>query len=121
MIPQPTTSGVPQLPGSPAGAPTTPGASPMAAPGGGAGNKAAAVAQLKAIVPTLYKILSAFEFGSKENAAVQRALTALSPIAGKTEEDSLVPSAIQQMALAAKGGAIKSAPPVGLSPAPQSA
>lgn len=89
----------------------------MAAPGGGAGNAAAAVAMLKAIVPTLYKLQSAFPFGSKENSAVQRALTALSPIAGKTEEDSLVPAAVQQMAMAAKGGPLKAAPPTGVSPA----
>lgn len=89
----------------------------MASPGGGAGNQAAATAMLKSIVPTLYKLLAAFPFGSKENSAVSRALTALSPIAGKTEENSLVPAAIQQMALAAKGGQLKSAPPVGISPA----
>lgn len=117
MMPQPATSGTPQLPGTPAGAPQGPGASPMASPGGGAGNQAAAVAMLKGVVPIMYKLLAAFPFGSKENSAVQRALTALSPIAGKTEEDSLVPSAIQQMALAAKGGPLKNAPPVGISPA----
>lgn len=107
----------PQLPGSPAGSPPGPGSSPVAAPGGGAGHQAAAVAMLKAVVPILYKLLSAFPFGSKENSAVQRALTALSPIAGKTEEESLVPAAVQQMALAARGGPLKNAPPVGISSA----
>lgn len=72
---------------------------------------------LKSVVPMLYKIMMAFPFGSKENSAVSRALTALNPIAGKAEEDSLVPAAVQQMALAARGGPIKNSPPVGLSPA----
>lgn len=88
----------------------------MAAPGGGQGNTAAAAAMLKAIVPTLYKLQAAFPFGSKENSAVSRAITALAPVAGKTEE-SLVPSAIQQMALAAKSGQMHNAPPIGIQPA----
>lgn len=71
---------------------------------------------LKAIVPTLYKLQAAFPFGSKENSAVSRAITALAPVAGKTEE-SLVPSAIQQMALAAKSGQMHNAPPIGIQPA----
>lgn len=118
MMPTPTPTAMPpQLPGSMAGGPGGPGGSPVAAPGGGAGNGAAATAMLKAIVPTLYKIAQAYPFGSKENSAVMRALTALTPIAGKSEEDSLVPSAVQQMALASRGGPLKSAPPVGLSAA----
>lgn len=117
MIPNAEASGQHQLPGSTAGSPPAPGGSPVASPGAGAGNQAAAVAMLKAVVPTLYKLLGAFPFGSKENSAVQRALTALSPIAGKTEEESLVPAAVQQMALAAKGGQLKAAPPTGVSPA----
>lgn len=117
MIPQPAAQPTPSLPGSIAGGPAGPGASPVASAGGGEGNQAAAVAMLKSVVPVLYKLMAAFPFGSKENSAVSRALTALSPIAGKTEENSLVPSAIQQMALAAKGGPLKNAPPVGISPA----
>lgn len=108
--------GAPQLPGSMAGAATAPGGTPVSAPGGGAGNQAASIAMLKSIVPTLHKLMMAFPFGSKEYAAVSRALTALSPIAGKVEEDSLVPAAVQQMAMNAKGGPLKSAPPVGVSP-----
>lgn len=107
----------PQMPGSPAGNPTTPGSASMAAPGGGDGNKAAAIAQLKAVAPMLHKAMAAFPFGSKEWSAVSRALTALGPVVGKVEEDSLVPAAISQMAMAAKGGPLKNAPPVGLSPA----
>lgn len=108
----------PQLPGSPAGAPAGPGASPMAAPGGGAGNQAAAVAMLKSLHPLLLKLMSAFPFGSKENTAVSKAYSALQGIAGDSKEESIVPSAIQQMAMAAKGGPMKNAPPVGISPAP---
>lgn len=104
-----------QLPGSPAGTPPNPGASPMAAPGAGGGNTAAAAAQVKAVCSVLIKLLGAFPVGSKENAAVSRAYTALSPIAGKTEE-SLVPSAIQQMALASKGSPLKAAPPIAIQP-----
>lgn len=119
MIPQANTAGAaPQLPGSMAGNPTTPGASPVAAPGGGAGNQAASIAMLKSIVPTMHKLMMAFPFGSTEYSAVSRALTALAPIAGKTEEDSLVPAAVQQMAMAAKGGAMKNVSPVGASPSP---
>lgn len=89
----------------------------MAAPGGGEGNKAAAIAQLKSIFPLMYKVLAAFPAGSKEWSAVSRALTALGPVVGKTEEDSLVPSAIQQLAVASKAGGLKNAPPVGLAAA----
>lgn len=88
----------------------------MAAPGGGAGNTAAAVAMLKAIMPALYKVLMAFPPGSKENNAVMRALTALGPVFGKAEEQNMVPSAIAQLAQAAKGGPLAAAPPPGISP-----
>ena len=117
MIPQPAAGASPTLPGSMGGNPTAPGASPAAAPGGGAGNSEAAIAMLKSIVPTLHKLMMAFPFGSKEYSAVSRALTALTPIAGKVEEDSLVPAAVRQMAMNAQGGPLRSAPPVGLSPA----
>jgi hypothetical protein len=107
-----------QLPGSIAGTPPGPGGSPAAAPGGGGGNKAAAIAQLKAVFPLLHNVFNAFEPGSKEWSALSRALTALGPVVGKiNEEDSLVPSAITQMAMAARGGPLKNAPPVGLAPA----
>lgn len=43
-------------------------------------------------------------------------------IVGKTQDESLVPSAIQQMAMAAKqGGPLKNAPPVGIQSAPANA
>lgn len=108
----------PALPGSPAGAPPNPGASPMAAPGAGAGNTAAAIAQLKAAFPLLYKLLSVFPPGSEEWKAVSDMIKAGGKIVGKHTDEHLVPSAIQQMALAAKGGPMKNAPPVGVQQAP---
>lgn len=96
----------------------TPGASPVAAPGAGAGNEAAAIASLKGAFPLLYKLLSAFPPGSDNWENVKKMIDAGGKIVGKTHDESLVPSAIQQMQLAAKGGPMKSAPPVGLQQAP---
>lgn len=106
------------MPGAVAGSPAGTGASQVAAPGNGAGNEAAAIAQLKAIFPLLYKILSALKVGSESWTAVQNMIRDGGKVVGKTEENSLVPSAIQQMAMAAKGGgALKSAPPIAPQPA----
>lgn len=102
------------LPGTPAGNPTGPGASPMASPGAGAGNTAAALASLKAVFPLLYKLLSAFPPGSEEWQGVSDMIKAGGKIVGKHHDESLVPSAIQQMAMASKGGPMKNAPPVGI-------
>lgn len=105
------------LPGAMAGTPPGPGSSPMAAPGAGAGNTASAVAMLKGVFPLFYKLLSAFPPGSEEWKCVSDAMKSLGKIVGKTQDESLVPSAIQQMAMAAKGGPMKNAPPVGIQPA----
>jgi hypothetical protein len=102
------------LPGAMAGSPPGPGSSPMAAPGGGAGNTAAAVASLKGAFPLLYKLLSAFPPGSEDWKNVSEMIKFGGKIVGKTQDESLVPSAIQQMAMAAKGGPMKNAPPVGI-------
>lgn len=100
-----------------AGSPAGPGSSPMAAPGAGAGNEAAARAKLKGAFPLLYQLLSAFPVGSEDWENVQKMISAGGKIVGNAQE-SLVPSAIQQMALAAKqGGPLKNAPPVGIQPA----
>jgi len=107
----------PTLPGTTAGQPPAVGGSPAVAPGAGAGNEAAARAQLKAVYPMMVKVMMAFPVGSKEHNYMQDVTKKLSTIVGKTDEDSLVPAAIQQMALAAKGNPLKNAPPVGLSPA----
>lgn len=117
MMPQATPSPA-TLPGSPAGNPAGPGSSPMAAPGGGEGNQAAARASLKAVYPVLLKVFSAFPAGSEDADNMMDAIRKISKIVGNTENAHLVPSAIQQMALAAKqGGPLKGAPPVGIQPA----
>jgi hypothetical protein len=101
-----------------AGNPAGPGSSPMAAPGAGAGNQAAAVAALKGAFPLFYKLLSAFPAGSEDWENINEAMKRLGKVVGKAQE-SLVPSAIQQMMLAAKqGGPLKNAPPVGIQAAP---
>lgn len=63
-----------------------------------------------------YQLLSAFPPGSEDWKAVSDAMKSLGRIVGKTQNESLVPSAIQQMAMAAKGGPLKNAPPVGIQP-----
>lgn len=91
----------------------------MAAPGGGAGNTAAAVAALKGAFPLMYKLLSAFPPGSEDWKNMSKIIEYGGKIVGKTQDESLVPSAIQQMAMAAKqGGPLKNAPPVGIQAAP---
>lgn len=118
-MPSPAAPSSPVMPGAMAGAPPHPGSSPATAPGSGAGNSAAAVAQVKATMPVLYKTLSAFPPGSKENKAVLSAIQALNPIFAESGDKALVPAAIQQMAQAAKsGGPLASAPAPGISPAP---
>lgn len=110
MIPQP------QMPGSPTG-PAGVGASPMASPGNSAGSTAAAIAGVKALGTGLQKLLPAFPFGSKEFKDLSSALKSLSGMLGKHQEESIVPAAIQQMAMANKAGPMQKAPPVGISPA----
>lgn len=85
-------------------------------PGGGAGNKAAAVQQIKAVMPALLIGAMAFEGGSKEQQAILRAVSALNPIFGKAEGSNMVPAGLATMAQAAKQGPLSAAPPPGLSP-----
>ncbi len=100
-----------------AGSPATPGSSPMAAPGAGAGNEASARAALKGVYPLLMKALSAFPAGSEDADNLMEAVRKINKIIGKAQE-SIVPSAIQQLMMAAKqGGPLKNAPPVGIQPA----
>lgn len=61
--------------------------------------------------------MSALKVGSESWTAVSNMIRAGGKVVGKTEENSLVPSAIQQMAMAAKGGPLKNAPPVAPQPA----
>lgn len=105
------------LPSSPAGSPPTPGASPMAAPGAGAGNTAAAVSALKGAFSLLYRLLSAFPPGSEDWKNASKMIEYAGKIVGKEPDDSAVPSAIRQMALAAKGNPMRSAPPIAVQPA----
>jgi hypothetical protein len=88
----------------------------MMSPGGGAGNKAAAVQQIKAVMPALLIGAMAFEGGSKEQQAILRAVSALNPIFGKAEGANMVPAGLATMAQAAKQGPLSAAPPPGLSP-----
>ncbi len=104
------------MPKSPTGGPGGPGGSPMLSPGGGAGNKAAATQQVKAVIPALLIASMAFESGSKEQQALLRAISSLNPIFGKAEGQNMVPAGLATMAQAAKQGPLSAAPPPGLSP-----
>jgi hypothetical protein len=89
------------------------------APGAGAGNSAAAVSSVKAMMPNLYKALSAFPPGSKENKSIISAIQALNPIFAESGGGNTVPAAVQQMAMAAKqGGPLAKAPAPGIAVAP---
>ena len=103
------------MPKSPVGGPGGPGGSPMMSPGGGAGNKAAATQQVKAVIPALLVASMAFEAGSKEQQALLRAISSLNPMFGKAEGQNMVPAALQSMAAANKQGPMSAAPPPGLS------
>ena len=108
----------PGLPKSPVGGPGGPGASPMMSPGGGAGNKAAATQQVKAVIPALLIASMAFDAGSKEQQALLRAISSLNPIFGKAEGANMVPAGLATMAQAASKGPLSAAPPPGISPSP---
>ena len=89
----------------------------MLSPGGGAGNKAAAIQQINAVMPALLHASLAFEAGGKEQNAVLEAVRALR-IFGKAEGTNMVPAGLATMAAAAKQGPLSAAPPPGLSPSP---
>ena len=86
----------------------------MMSPGGGAGNKAAAVQQIKVVLPVLLKAAMAFESGGKEQQAVLRAISSLNPVFGKAEGTNMVPAGLATMAQANKQGPLSAAPPPGL-------
>lgn len=100
----PLSPAAPSLPGNIAGSPAGPGASPVLAPGAGAGNQAAAGAILKGIIPALHKGLMAFPVNSPQYKAVDKALAALTPVFGQATDQNLVPAGILQQANAAKAG-----------------
>ncbi len=91
----------------------------MMSPGGGAGNKAAAMQQVKAVIPALLIASMAFESGGKEQQALLRAISSLNPIFGKAEGQNMVPAGLATMAQASKQGPLSAAPPPGLSPSPK--
>lgn len=88
----------------------------MLSPGGGAGNKAAAVQIVKALLPGLLHASMAFEAGSKEQQALIRAVSALNPIFGKAEGANMVPAGLATLAQNARKGPLSAAPPPGLIP-----
>lgn len=88
----------------------------MLSPGAGAGNKAAATQQVKAVIPALLIASMAFESGSKEQQALLRAIQSLNPIFGRAEGQNMVPAGLATMAQAAKQGPLSAAPPPGLAP-----
>jgi len=105
------------VPKSPIGGPGGPGGSPMMSPGAGAGNRAAATQQIKAVMPALLMSAMAFEAGSKEQQAILRAISSLNPIFGRAEGQNMVPAGLASMAAAARGGGpLSAAPPPGISP-----
>jgi hypothetical protein len=106
------------MPGAITGGPSGPGASPVTSPGSGAGSEAAADAMIQAIMPALHKALTAYQVGSKKYIAVTRSITALAANFGKSNQASMVPAALQQLAQAGKTGApFGSAPPPAINPA----
>ena len=110
----PASPAPPPMPKSPMGGPGGPGGSPMLSPGGGAGNQAAAVQSIKAVLPAILKASMAFAAGSKEQQAILRAVQALNPIFGKAEGSNMVPAGLTAMAMQAKEGPLSAAPPPGL-------
>ncbi len=91
----------------------------MVSPGGGAGNKASAMANIKAVMRGLQVSMQAFEPGSKEFQGLMRALSSLNPLFGKPSESDLGPAAIRQMAATQHpGGPLAGGPPPGVMSAP---
>jgi hypothetical protein len=86
----------------------------MLSPGGGAGNKAAAIQSVKAVMPMLLHASMAFEGGSKEQQALLRALSSLNPLFGRAEGANMVPAGLATMAQASQKGPLSAAPPPGL-------
>lgn len=77
----------------------------MLAPGGGAGNLAAAIAQVKAVMPILHRSLAAAPIGGKEYKHIIGAIKELAALVGEAQDGNLVPAAAQQIMQAAKSGA----------------
>jgi hypothetical protein len=86
----------------------------MLSPGGGAGNRAAAMQQVKTLMPGLLHASLAFDSGSKEQQAILRAISALNPLFGKAEATNMVPAGLASLARANAQGPMSAAPPPGV-------
>ena len=107
------------MPGSLAGGPSGPGASPVTPSGVGAGNEAMADAVIKAVLPALHKALSAYPIGSPKYQAVLNSIRSLTKNFGKESTGSTVPAALLQIAQAGKSGApAPQGPPPSIQAAP---
>jgi hypothetical protein len=94
----------------------------MVSPGGGAGNLASAISQIKVVHTRLTENLNAFPAGSKEQQAVFRALQALNTVIKDAPPENSR-AAVQNMLKggASAGGPLAGAPPGGVASPPQSA
>jgi len=73
-------------------------------PGQGAGHEAAAMADIKSVIPTLLKAVNAFPVGDKRRQALMQSITRLEANFGKSSDDDIMPAAAQRTAAAAKPG-----------------
>jgi hypothetical protein len=94
----------PPMPGGPGGPRSPvlggggPGGSPMVAPGRGAGNQASAAGRVSRAFDILKTVFMSFPNGSKEQAAVMKALQALNPLFGTDKAAETGQAANRQMA-----------------------
>jgi hypothetical protein len=91
----------------------------MVAPGGGAGNQAAATAMVSKAFDVLKAVFQGFPNGSKEQQAVMRAMTALNPLFGTDKAAELSGAAGRQLsAMGAPGNPLAGTPSPGIQSAP---
>jgi hypothetical protein len=91
----------------------------MVAPGGGAGNQAAAGALVSKAFDVLKAVFAGFPNGSKEQQAVMRAMSALNPLFGTEKAAETSGAAGRQMvAMGAPGNPLAGTPSPGIQSAP---
>jgi hypothetical protein len=73
-------------------------------PGSGAGHEAAAMADIKAVIPILMKSVNAFPVGDKRRQALMQSVLRLEANFGKSENDDLTGAAADRIGAAAKSG-----------------
>ncbi|HEX8811706.1 MAG TPA: hypothetical protein VF742_06915 [Terracidiphilus sp.] len=86
-------------------------------PGAGAGNEAAAVADIMGAIPMLTKHLNSFPLGDKRRQALMQAVMRLESQFGKSNDEALTPAAMTRMTRAAQapgGPARPGMPPPGM-------